>query len=220
MGALLTRFFSQEDQEAVRKAVAEAERETSGEIVAYVVERSDTYEEAEWRGGAFFGSLVLIATALFHDVAADWPSPLVAGTLLGGVLAFGGGMLLVKFVAPLTRVFTGRGIMERRVAARAAEAFVSEEVFNTRDRTGVLIFVSVLEHLVLVVGDSGITSRVGTDAWSGLVNTVLNGIRAGKPAGGLIAAVREAGEILKQHGVAVRADDNNELRDDLRLNRR
>jgi len=220
MGVLLTKFFSAEEQEAIKAAVADAERSTSGEIVAYVVERSDTYEEAEWRGGAFLGSLVVLATILLHDVAADWPSPLVAGTLLGGVIGFGVGMLLVKFIPPLTRIFTGRGIMERRVGARAAEAFVSEEVFNTRDRTGVLIFVSLLEHIVLVVGDSGITSRVGLEAWSGLVETVLKGIRAGKPAEGLTAAVRQAGEILRTHGVDVRADDANELRDNVRLKRR
>jgi putative membrane protein len=220
MGALLTRFFSRDEQEAIKAAVAQAERGTSGEIVAYVVEQSDTYEEAEWRGGAFLGSLVVLATILFHDVATDWPSPLVAGTLLGGVVGFAIGMLLVKFVPPLTRIFTGRGIMERRVAARAAEAFVSEEVFNTRDRTGVLIFVSILEHIVLVVGDSGITSRVGPHVWSGLVETVLKGIRAGKPAGGLTAAVRQAGEILRSHGVDIRVDDANELRDHLRLKRR
>lgn len=220
MGALLNRFFSKEEQEAIKVAVAGAEGGTAGEIVAYVVERSDMYEEAEWRGGAFLGSLAVLATILFHDVATDWPSPLVAGTLLGGVIAFAAGMLLVKFVPPFTRVFTGRGIMERRVAARAAEAFVSEEVFNTRDRTGVLIFVSLLEHIVLVVGDSGITSRVGVDAWSGLVETVVSGIRAGTPAEGVKAAVTQAGEILRKHGVATRADDANELRDDLRLNRR
>lgn len=220
MGALLTKFFTQEEQEAIKAAVAEAERATSGEIVAYVVENSDTYEEAEWRGGAFLGSLVVLGTILLHDVAADWPSPLVAGTLLGGVIGFAAGMLLVKFVPPLTRIFTGRGIMERRVAARAAEAFVSEEVFNTRDRTGVLIFVSLLEHVVLVVGDSGINARVGPDAWSGLVETVLKGIRAGKPADGLTAAVRQAGEILRAHGVEIRVDDANELRDNVRLKRR
>jgi putative membrane protein len=220
MGVLLSRFFSADELEAIKAAVADAERGTSGEIVPYVVERSDTYEEAEWRGGALLGSLVMLATILFHDVATDWPSPLVAGTLLGGVVAFGAGMLLVKFLPPLTRVFTGRGIMERRVAARAAEAFVAEEVFNTRDRTGVLIFVSLLEHIVLVVGDSGITARVGPDAWSGLVDTVVTGIRAGKPAGGLAAAVRGAGEILRTHGVDVRPGDANELRDSLRLKQR
>jgi len=95
MGALLTRFFSRDEQEAIKAAVAQAERGTSGEIVAYVVEQSDTYEEAEWRGGAFLGSLVVLATILFHDIAADWPSPLVAGTLLGGVAGFAVGMLLV-----------------------------------------------------------------------------------------------------------------------------
>jgi putative membrane protein len=220
MGSLLTRFFSRGEQEAIKAAVAAAERGTSGEIVAYVVEQSDTYEEAEWRGGAFLGSLVVLGTILFHDVASDWPSPIVAGTLLGGVVAFAVGMLLVKVVPPLTRIFTGRGVMERRVSARAAEAFVSEEVFNTRDRTGVLIFVSLLEHIVLVVGDSGITSRVGMDAWSGLVETVLNGIRAGKTAEGLTAAVQQAGEILRRHGVEMRDDDANELRNDVRLKRR
>lgn len=215
----MTKFFTQQDQEAIAAAVADAERLTGGEIVAYVVERSDTYEEAEWRGGAFLGSLVLLATILLHDVASDWPSPLVAGTLVGGVVGIAAGMLFVRFSPLLTRLFTGRGIMERRVAARSAEAFVSEEVFNTRDRTGVMIFVSLLERIVLVVGDSGINARVGAEAWSGLVDTVLNGIRARRPAEGITSAVRQAGEILRAHGVERRAGDSNEIRDAVRLKR-
>ena len=38
----------------------------------------------------------------------------------------------------------------------AMAAFVEEEVFSTRDRTGILLFLSLFEHRVVVLGDSGI----------------------------------------------------------------
>jgi uncharacterized membrane protein len=42
------RFFSQADLDAIQAAVREAEGRTSGEIVPYVVERSDEYPTTAW----------------------------------------------------------------------------------------------------------------------------------------------------------------------------
>ena len=74
-------------------------------------------------------------------------------------------------------------------AARAAQAFVSEEVFNTCDRVGVLIFLSIMEHRVVVLGDSA--QEPATVA----------GLRAlpaaaARPRGGLRAAIPDSTAII------------------------
>ena len=104
-----------------------------------------------------------------------------------------------------------------RVHQRATQAFISEEVFATRDRTGILIFLSLHERRVLVLGDSGINKKVKPSDWDGIVNMIVSGIREGKTTEGMISAIRECGKLLEQHGVQRRPDDTDELSDDLRV---
>jgi putative membrane protein len=110
--------------------------------------------------------------------------------------------------------------MNHRVSQRAAEAFIAEEVFQTRDRTGILLFFSLLEHRVLVVGDSGINAKVEKQDWDDVVTTVIEGMKAGTPAEGLIKAIGMCGELLQRQGVRRRADDSDELSDGLRMSDR
>ena len=47
--------------------------------------------------------------------------------------------------------------LDSRADGRAAEAFVEERVFATEARTGVLIFLALFEHRVIVMADEGIS---------------------------------------------------------------
>ena len=104
----------------------------------------------------------------------------------------------------------------RAVRRRAAVAFLEEEVFKTRDRTGVLIFLSLFEHRVVVMGDEGINRAVAVGEWQKIVDGVVAGIREGRPADALVDSIRECGELLDLRGVAIRPDDTDELSDELR----
>lgn len=210
------RFFSDSDLESISHAVREAERKTSGEIVPYFVERSDAYQEAVWRGGAVFAAAALLILVLVHLFSETWHGigPVEMAIIALGALALG--LIITPRMAPLKRLLAGDDLMELRVAQRAAQAFIAEEVFKTRDRTGILLFLSLFEHKVLVVGDSGISQRVDQAAWEGVVAAVTRGIRDGKPADGLVEAIRLCGLLLEQRGVRRRRSDRNELPDRLR----
>jgi putative membrane protein len=210
-------MFPQGEQEKIAAAVREAEKVTSGEIVPYVVGQSDHYESAEWRAGALGGLLAFVAATFLRYVSGDWArfDPLMIGatTLLAG----GAAMLAIRFLPGLKRLFAGSHLISRRVQQRAAEAFISEEVFATEKRTGILIFLSMMERRVLVVGDSGIYSRVRQDDWHEIISLVVAAIRAGKPADGLAEAIRRCGALLAGHGVERGAGDRDELPDNLRI---
>jgi putative membrane protein len=107
-------------------------------------------------------------------------------------------------------------LVERRVAQRAAEAFLAEEVFDTRDRTGILLFLSLLEHKVLVLGDAGINAKVQQSEWEEVVKLIVDGMRSGKPADGLIEAIQKCGALLKREGVVIKPDDKDELSNQMR----
>jgi putative membrane protein len=211
------RLFSPSDLERISQAVKEAERKTSGEIVPYVVDQSDLYEEAEWRGGALLGAVALVCIAVVHLVSDTWHGlgPAEIGIITIG--AMGLGVMLTHRFSLLKRFLTGNDVIEHRVAQRAAQAFISEEVFQTKDRTGILLFLSLLERKVLAVGDSGINAKVDQSEWEDVIASITWGIGEGKAADGFIEAIGKCGQLLQKRGVARRRSDRNELSNKLRM---
>jgi putative membrane protein len=217
MSHSVKKLFSAGDLERITNAVREAESKTSGEIVPFIVDHSDSYEVAEWRCGALFGLIVMIAAIYIQRFTMVWVGLDIATVCLGVLAAFGFGMAAARFLPPVRRLAAGHGLMERRVAQRATEAFVSEEVFKTRDRTGILLFVSLFEHKVLVLGDSGINAKVAKSDWESLVQSMTRGISDGKYVEALVEGIRLSGELLGREGVRIRPDDTDELPDTLRM---
>ena len=202
--------------EAIRAAVAEAEQKTSGEIVPYLVEESDGYPSALWKGtalGAFAGALV--AEAIYF-LGNFWGGMIPLWIALPAAAGGAVGFLLTAYVPAVKRWMAGDGLLDLRTRQRAEMAFLEEEVFRTRDRTGILLFLSMFEHRVVVIGDSGINQKVEQGQWDGIVKTVAAGIRAGRPGEALVEGIRQCGELLERHGVAIQPDDRDELSNELR----
>ena len=220
MASRVAKLFSEADQARIQAAVVEAEGKTSGEIVPYVVERSDGYEAAEWRCGAMIGGAVAIVFAALHVLSDVWLPLNFAGLVALSIVAFMAGMLAVRFIPALTRLAAGRGLMKHHCGRRAAQAFVAEEVFHTRERTGILLFVSLLERTVMVVGDAGINARVQKTDWDGIVGMIVDGLKTGAPADGMVRAIGACGALLERQGVVRRSDDTDELPDGLRMSDR
>lgn len=203
-------LLPQADLDRIGAAVTSAERGGSGEIVVALVRESDGYEETLWRGGAAFALLGLLADAAFRLSTGTWPavSPLEGV----GALAFlgGAGALLTRFVPGLRRLF-GRDRMVERSALAAEAMFLEKKVYATRDRTGMLLFVSFLERRVIVLADEGIDARVPKGSWDGVVASIVAGMKAGRPADGVVEAVETCGRLLREAGFAARPDDADEL---------
>ena len=220
MASRVARLFSESDLARIKVAVVEAEGKTSGEIVPFVVERSDDYEVAEWRGGALLGATVAIVFAALHELTDLWLPVNFAGLVAISIVAFVGGMVGTRFVPSLVRLLAGRELMTHHAGRRAAEAFVAEEVFQTRDRTGILLFVSLLERTVIVVGDAGINAHVQKTEWDGIVGMIVDGLKKNTPADGMVRAINACGVLLERQGVARKTDDTDELSDGLRMSER
>jgi putative membrane protein len=216
MARTAKRMFTEGELEKIAQAVREAERKTSGEIVPYFIERSDRYEEAVWRGAALASLLVLIVFASLRFFTDLW-IPIDSVELALMTIGAGGlGTVLVALIPALKRFFAGQDLIDHRVALRASDAFIAEEVFKTRDRTGILLFLSLEEHKVLVVGDRGINAKVDRSEWEDVVARIVRGINNGRPAEGLIDAITQCGALLVKHGFHHRVDDRNELPNQLR----
>jgi putative membrane protein len=215
----VSKLFSDADADRIAAAVKQAEAATSGEIVPYVVDRSDDYAAAVWRGGFLCAMLASSAFLLVRLFTETWlPSAVVV--IMTTLAAGGAGLLLVSLIPPFKLLFAGSDDVDVCTELRAKEAFLAEEVFKTRDRTGILIFLSLMEKRVIVIGDAGINAKVAESEWQGIVQRIVAGMRNGKPADGLIEAIEQCGALLQAHGVAIRPGDKDELSNTLRTGRK
>ncbi len=213
-------LFTKAELDQIKHAVSGAEERTSGEIVPFIGQRSDRYDVTVWRGAsilAIFVIMIVGATYRFYDGwGFGW---LYSGLGIASLVFVAGtvGALLGAFVGPIKRVLAGPNHLARTVHHRAMRAFVEEEVFNTRDRTGILLFISLLEHRIEVLGDEGINRRVSADDWTEVVVKIRDGIKQRQIAKGLIDAIEVCGELLERRGVEIQPDDSDELSNEVRF---
>ena len=200
-------LFSDAARDAVSRAVEAAEARTSGEIVVMVVESSDDYTGVRMAAAAVLAFSAGVALLAFELDPRIWLPPVqLAGFVLGFAL---GGL----------RPVLGR-LVPSRIRAASVErasrlAFLAEGVVETRERTGILIYVSLLEHRVEVLADRGIHARVQPGTWDGVVARILDGIRTRRAEAGLVDAIVYCGELLAQH-FPPGPDDRDELSNRLR----
>lgn len=212
----LDEIFGEAARAQIREAVQRAEGKTSGEIVPYVVVASDTYAAAHWLS-SLLGALLAPLVAVFVHYKLDlWGLPFAIWVMTPVLVGAAVGYLAAAVIPAWRRVLIGDSTLERRTERRAAVAFLDEEVFKTRDRTGVLIFLSLFEHRVVVLGDEGINRAVDPSEWRAIVDGIVAGVRGGQPAAALVAAIDECGALLERNRLAVRPDDTDELSDELR----
>jgi putative membrane protein len=208
--------FTKEEEQRIAEAVKRAESKTSGEIVPYWVSSADNFEAAYFKSALAFA---ILPTVYFGVSSLQWGfdslvTPFETTLWIAGFSLVG---LALAFLLPAwRRLLVGKEAIENQVAKRAAQAFVAEEVFDTRERTGVLIFVADFERTVLVVGDSGVNAKAEPDEWKGIADRFAREYKSGGRADALVNAVNRCGDILERVGVERRADDENELGNALR----
>ena len=217
----LKQKFGDADLQRIKAAVNEAEKKISGEIVPVIVERSGSYAIANYKASLISGMLFFIIMIILDRYVIDASLTLYYDPLfIFGVVVLGGviGAVIPNLVPGLKRWLVSRSYMDEACRQSAENAFLEEEIFNTRHRTGIMIFISFFEHEVIVMADRGISKVVEQKEWDQIVSELLVHIRAGKIVEGLEAGITRCGEILLQKGFHKTPDDINELRDDLRIN--
>ena len=219
-------YVSEKEHALVTAAVAEAERNTSGEIVTVLADRSDGYTDVilVWAAAIAFSAMSVFAVIpepfleFWDSLTGGWGTEWSAGelatvTILLGLIAFA--LTWTLFSLPSLRY---RVVPSPVKAARANDAAIRHFKVGaerrTHGRTGVLLYLSMREHRAEIVADEAIATRVPAEIWGEAMVDMLAEVSRGRIAEGLAAGVRDVGKVLAEH-FPREDDDQNELPDRL-----
>ena len=209
--------FKEEDKDKIKVAVANLEQATSGELVLYFARKSDNYPGAGWKFAGIIGGSAAFVIGLLSYLwmLPAWFTPMVISILILSLMVVA--YLLAVFVPDLRISLSSAHIVAQRVLTKARDVFLEEEVFKTNDRIGILVYISELEQKVVILGDSGINSKISKEDWTHIVDTIVLGIKHQQIAQGIVNAVSICQDLLLKHGFTNIEKAENELSDDIRI---
>jgi putative membrane protein len=212
--------LTEADRAHVAGAIAAAEAKTAGEVVVILATDAHRYHAT----ALAISALVALAVPLLALLLGLSPATLFAGwdaaegaaetltleALLIAQAAIFAAVLLLCLATPLHRLLTPPGLRRDRVHRAALVQFRARGLDRTAGRTGVLLYIDAADHVADVVADTAIHARVAADHWGETVAALLDGMKRGAPADGIVAAVALAGRVLAEHFPPA-ADDVDEL---------
>jgi putative membrane protein len=184
--------LSEDEKKQIRTDIQNAERKTSGEIVAMIVNASADYAQVDYLGGILFA---LVGFFLPVSLLVAPPPYLI---LVSEVSGFAFGFLFFR-VHMVKRFWLTEGYMHHRVERRVLRAFYEHHLHETKNQNGVLILVSLLERRVRILADRGILGKVDPEVWEAMAGKLAEALRTGYLADGLCEAIRNCGNILSEH---------------------
>jgi putative membrane protein len=214
------------DHEKVAAAIAAAEAKSSGEIVAVATPISDAYHDValHWALVPLFAVLAWSAwrpTALvswYDFLFGGWsPDPTMSELLtllmVFAALKFTVALLILKWM-PLRLFLTPGATKHRRVRRRAVAIFQAAAAGRTTGKTGILIYLSLAERRAEIVADEAIHKLTDDHTWGEAMHALIEQVRQGRAADGIVAAIERVGTVLAEH-FPRSADDRNEIPDRL-----
>ena len=205
-------ILSEQDKARISEAVRAAEAHTSAEIVPMLVARSGLYRDAQHRTGLALALVVLTSLLMGEGFWASWRWQTVeaAWLLIAVLLSYAVGSWIGR-VPSVIRAVTSSERLRRKVRLRAEQAFAQHSLSRTRQRTGVLLMVSLLERRVYVLPDSGIGPGITPAQWNDVVEAVITKLGEHDIAGGFCAGIERCGVLLARACAAEPGDNPNEL---------
>jgi putative membrane protein len=192
--------LSQQDRARIAAAIRATEAQTSGEIVC-VLARSSVDTTA---------LPIVIAAAI--ALAVPWVLVGLTSLSVRSILSWQVVVFLVLVMVlclPRVRVALLPRAARRAVAHRVAmEQFTVRGLARKKDRTGVLIFVSLAERYARIIADVGVASRVPQSHWQSAVDALVDHMRDGRIADGFVTAIDRCGSVLASHFPRGEASDD------------
>lgn len=209
----LKSYLNQDGARRIEEAVRSAEKKTSGEIVPLLVQRSTPASLVPLCLSLAFA---LFAYALEHSLGLLDASLLHTWLWLLVLLLVAAFGYFLGFLPAVQRFVLPHAERKACVAQRALLEFYLAHLNKTQGGTGILLFVSLMEHQAVVLADEGIAKHCEAQVFEGVVAALVEGAKAKDLALGYEKAIKLCTDILTPY-FPIQAGDVNELRDYLRI---
>ena len=187
-----------EDQALIAKTIADAEKQTSGEIVCVLARSSSSYAYIPLLWAAAVGFAVPWPLLAFTQMAAQTIFLIQLLTFLG--------LALILSLPVLRMALVPRSVKRARAHRAAMEQFFTRGLTRTKDATGVLIFVSLAERYARIIADDGIAAKVPQATWQATINDLITHMRNDDIVPGFCQAIQACGTVLHAHFPAAEND--------------
>ncbi|MDE2362532.1 MAG: hypothetical protein KGM42_07630 [Hyphomicrobiales bacterium] len=184
-------MISPAERDRISAAIHAAEQATSGEIVCVLMHAASTYSYAPilWSAALALAAPWLLVAFTAFSVVKILVAQIAVFVIAGLALSW----------TPLRMRLAPRAVKRTRAHRAAMEQFFARGVSRTKNRMGVMIFVSLAEHYAHVIADDGIAARVGHSEWQATVDALTREIADGRIADGFIVAIERCGAVLAEH---------------------
>ncbi len=211
-------FLSEAEKQLISTTIQKVESKTTGELVTVIVRSSDAYRYIP----LLWASLIALSLpALIYLLClwmgwfgeyANWGYQHPYNITYLFIIQIAVLVLLVPLFLwqPIKMRLIPRSVKHLRASRFAYEQFFAQELHLTKQRNGILIYVSVAERFVEILADKGINDQVEEGYWNNIIGHFVLQIRKGKIADGFIAAIESCGAVLARHFPQT-SDDINEL---------
>jgi len=183
--------IGKEDHAAISAAIHEAEKRTSGQIVCVLARASSDYAHIP----ILWASVLALIAPWPMIVWTPWSVQLIFVIQLAVFMV---AALLFSWM-PLRLFLVPRAAQRARAHRAALEQFVVRRIAHTRNRSGVLIFVSLAERYARIIADDGIAEKVNNAEWQAAIDALVAHMRGGRIAAGFTAAIERCGAVLAAH---------------------
>lgn len=201
----MEKILTDKELDELSHVVGDIEKTTSGELRVMIVERSAPIGHVFQLLFALLMFCFFVAhqaarnEGLFEDHWFTYPLLLPLALVLAWWLAK---------VPRVQRWITRSEDLESSVWARAELEFNREGLQGTKAQTGILIFLSLMEHQAVVLADKAIAAKLEPKIWNDVIAIVLEGARGNQWRVKLEEAVRLCGKLLAQNFPAQSGDVN------------
>ncbi len=213
------------DKDKLKKisdVVKQAESKTSGEIATAIIKQSDNYAYNELlfsiiSGFVYFMTIMIFSSQIERIIQSmfwEYRPEYFIGFMGLSIFIVIGAFYLLSNIPAIDRLIIPKKTRIEKVNQRALRYFTESGVYDTRDRTGILIFISTLEQRVELIADKGINEKIEQKEWNDIVENIVSGLKHGNWVDKLSESITRCGTLLEKH-FPIKDDDKNELKDEL-----
>lgn len=182
------------DRLAIEKYVETFEDRTSAEIVPMVVLHSCSYGHIPIL--LFSLSLSVYFLMGFYEQSLLYFHNLWLVALLGLLFSLMITIMLMRFHW-VKRVFTPQQDRNLQVRMRAENEFFRSCLNKTNNQSAILLFVSVVEHQAVAIGDAAVNKLMTSENWEQVVNLLVEGIKKRDMKSGFERSIQFCGDLLE-----------------------